>query len=218
LRFTPLYRLQHTNTYTVKSFIVAFCLLSLISCKERSKSQIEKDTLPGEYFELKEDDIKLFLPVYFREFSEETYGALIDSLPDSYEKQMEKKRFDFLKFSKGNTYYFRDAASSTLITVKMQKYLPFSKQESSFLLGILSNQCADYAFAVGGECNKIQGRYSGNARTKVFKAVYELSKDVGYSYFNTIYLISSNYKTLSVNIYSNALQDYNKFIAKTVVK
>lgn len=198
--------------------IILLMVFCTVSCQKKTKAETDKSELPGTYFELKDDNIKVFLPVYFQEFNEKTYGDLIDELPDSYEKRMEKKRFNYLKFSKGSTYYFRDVASSTLITVKMQKHLPFSRQESSFLLGFLSNQCADYAFAVGGNCKKIQGRYSGNALTKVFKAVYELSKEDSYSYYNTIYLISSNHKTLSINIFSNTLQNYNKFIEKTVVK
>ncbi|TBN03645.1 hypothetical protein EYD45_09000 [Hyunsoonleella flava] len=201
-----------------KTLVLFICVISSTSCKEKTQSQIDKETLPGDYFELKEDNIKLFLPVYFQEFSEETYGELIDALPDSNEKQIEKKRFNYLKFSKGSTYYFKDIASSTLITVKMHKYMPFSKNESSFLLGFLSNQCADYAFALGSECKKLQGRYSGNAKTKVFKAVYELSKEDNYTYYNTMYIISSNSKTLSMNIYSNTLENYNQFIEKTVIR
>lgn len=214
--------LQHIEKQTINDLkkilaLVAFIII-LISCKEKTQVQIDKDTLPGSYFELKEDNIKLFLPVYFQEFSEKTYGELIDALPDSNEKKIERERFNYLKFSKGNTYYFKDVASSTLITVKMHKYMPFSKKDSSFLLGFLSNQCADYAFAVGSDCKKIQGRYSGNIKTKVFKAVYELSKDDVLSYYNTMYIISSNYKTLSVNMFSNTLQNYNKFIEKIVIK
>lgn len=201
-----------------KVIFLFFCISGLISCKDKTQSQADRDSLPGTYFELREDNIKLFLPVYFQEFNETTYEELIDALPDSNEKRIEKERFNYLKFSKGNTYYFRDAASSTLITVKMHKYMPFSKSESSVLLGFLSNQCADYAFATGGECEKIQGRYSGNAKTKVFKAVYKLTKENDYTGYNTMYIVTSNYKTLSINMFSNTLENYNKFIEKIVIK
>ena len=194
------------------------CCISLISCNNKSVSQIDENKLPGTYFELNEDKIKLFFPVYFQKFNEKTYGELIDALPDSNEKSLEKERFNYLKFSKGNTYYFKDVASSTLITVKMHKYMPFSKNESSFLLGFLTNQCADYAFATGGECEKIQGRYSGNAKTKVFKAVYKLTKKNDYIGYNTMYIVISNHKTLSISIFSNTLENYNKFIEKIVIK
>ncbi|GAB1856938.1 hypothetical protein MHTCC0001_17740 [Flavobacteriaceae bacterium MHTCC 0001] len=179
---------------------------------------MDKDTLPGSYFELKKDNIKIFLPSYFDEFSEQTYGELIDALPDSEDKQLEKKRFNFLKFSKGNTYYFTDVALSTLIVVKMMAYMPFTRQDSSYLLGILSAQCEDYALNFGTACRKITAGHSGSVKTSVFKAVYEITKEDTYQTFNTTYLISSNYKTFSINIYSKRDTNYNQYIEKIVVK
>ncbi|MEP5338620.1 MAG: hypothetical protein ABJL44_03930 [Algibacter sp.] len=200
-------------------FYFVVILLCFLSCKqEKSQLEIAKDQLPGTYFELKKDNIKLFLPVYFQEFSKESYKELIDMLPDSKEKTIEKNRFNYLKFSKGNTYYFRDIASSTLINVKMTKFMDFSKKESSYLLGILSNSCSKYASILQANCKKITAGYSGNIKTKVFKVVYELSKKDTYKAYNTIYLVTSNHKTFSINIFSNNNKDYNKFIEKIIVK
>lgn len=194
------------------------CLFVLIACKDNtSNSKLENTNIPGSYFNLEKDNIKLYLPVYFQKFSQKTYRDLIDALPESEEKRKEKKRFNYLKFSKGNTYYFKDVAASTLIIVKMMKYFDFTKRESSQLLGILSNQCSDYAFMLGYSCNKITAGYSGNALTKVFKAAYELDRTGHQKTYSTTYLVTSNHKTFSISIHSNTLVNYNQFIEKIKV-
>ena len=202
-----------------KYFFFTIILLFFLSCKEeKSQLEISKAELPGTYFELKKDNIKLFLPVYFREFSEEDYDKLIDLLPDSKEKTIERNRFNYLKYSKGNTYYFRDIASSTFINLKMTKFIDFSKEDSSYMLGILSNSCSKYASILNSNCKKISAGYSGNIKTKVFKAVYELSKKDTFKTYNTMYVVTSNHKTFSINIFSNNIKNYNQFIEKIIVK
>ncbi|WP_299336776.1 hypothetical protein [uncultured Psychroserpens sp.] len=196
---------------------ILFLLASFISCNETTETK-KSDNVPGEYFALKEDNINLFLPAYFREFSEDEYDALIEKMPDSEEKRIERKRFNFLKYSKGNMYYFKDVASSTLIGVKMGEYINFTKEESSYLLGVMSNSCSGYAEVLNMNCEKLNAGYSGSSTTKVFKAAYKISDGEAYNHYNTMYLISSNYKTFSVSIFSNTNKNYNSFIEKIVVK
>ena len=100
----------------------------------------------------------------------------------------------------------------------MTKFIDFSKKESSLLLGILSNSCSKYANIIQSNCKKITAGYSDNFKTKVFKVVYELSKKDTNKTYNTIYLITSNHKTFSINIFSNNNKNYNKFIEKTIVE
>lgn len=177
----------------------------------------EKENIPGTFFILKEDNIKLFLPVSFEEFSEETYQELIDSLPNSYDKEIEQKRFNLLKYSKGSTYYFKDLSTSTLLTIKTQPYLKFGREQSAYLLGMLSNRAQEYAEVTGNKTRKITAGYSGNHITNVFKAVYELTNENSEKAYNTLYLISSNFKTFWVHIYSKNQINYNNFIEKIVV-
>lgn len=198
--------------------IILIITVFLFSCQEKTTSQLKRSSLPGTYFNLDKDHIKIFLPVYFEEYSENEYEILIDNQEDSYEKELEKKRFNFLKFSKGNNYFFKDIASSTLINVKMMKYIPFTRKESSQLLGILSKSCNDYAELLQTSCEKITAGYSENYITKVFKAVYKISNDKDYLIYNNIYLISSKHKTFSINIYSKTDQNFNPFIEKTTVE
>lgn len=197
------------------AIVLVFVVFS--GCKESNETN-NRDNVPGEYFALKDDNINIFLPSYFREFSEDEYAELIDQMPDSEEKKIEKNRFNFLKYSKGNMYYFKDVASSTLIGVKMGEYINFTKEESSYLLGIMSNSCSSYAEILGMNCEKLNAGYSGLTSTKVFKAAYKISNGKAYNHYNTMYLISSKYKTFSVSIFSNTNKNYNAFIEKIVVK
>jgi hypothetical protein len=54
--------------------------------------------------------------------------------------------------------------------------------------------------------------------TKVFKASYKLTDANAANSFNTIYFISSNYKSFAINIFSNTEKNYNSFIEKIVVR
>nr|WP_321226430.1 hypothetical protein [uncultured Psychroserpens sp.] len=203
----------------MKFQLIFLCFFSLLflNCDEANKSK-ERNDVPGEYYALDEDNIDVFLPAYFREFSEDEYDLLIDSLPDSEEKRIERKRFNYLKFSKGNIYYFKDVASSTLISVKMGEYIDFTKEESAYLLGMMSNKCSSYAEMLDMNCEKLNAGYSGLSKTKVFKGAYKISNGINYSSYSTMYLITSNYKTFSINIYSNSNKNYNSFIEKIVVR
>ena len=150
-----------------RDIFILLVLISMFSCKkEKTTSEIAKIEPLGKYFELKKDNIKLFLPPSFQEFSEYEYGKLIDSLPDSKEKTIEKNRFNYLKYSKGNVYYFRDQLSPTLFNVKMMKYTPITKKESSYLLGLLSQFCSNYADAVNANCQKITAGFSCLSRVE----------------------------------------------------
>lgn len=199
-------------------FKIAVLFLIIISsaCNE-SKATKQRNDVPGDYFKLENDNIDLFLPAYFRAFSETEYHMLIEQMPDSEEKEIERKRFNYLKYSKGNIYYFKDIASSTLISVKMGEYVNFTREESAFLLGMMSNTCSSYAEALDMNCEKLNAGYSGSALTKVFKAAYKVSDGKAYNAYNTMYLISSNYKTFSVHIFSKTNKNYNSFIEKIVV-
>ncbi|MDG5491525.1 hypothetical protein [Psychroserpens sp. SPM9] len=198
-------------------YIITLLCMVLFACQEASKDTKRND-VPGDYFELGEDNIKIFLPVYFQKFSEKEYDELIDIIPNSEERRIERARFNYLKFSKGNIYYFRDIASSTLISVKMMDFVPFSKQESAQLLGLLSSSCSAYADLLNMNCEKLNAGYSGTTLTKVFKAAYKMTDANAIDSFNTMYFISSNYKSFAINIFSNTNKNYNSFIEKIVVK
>ena len=195
---------------------ILILFITVLSCKAETETAVQND-IPGDYFVLEEDRIKIFLPVYFRQFSADAYDTLIDELPESEEKEIERKRFNYLKYSKGNVYYFKDITSSTLISVKMGPYVPFTKEESTWLLTNLSHSCNTYAELLGLNCEKLMAGYSGNNKTSVFKASYKITGYTNTSSFNTMYLISSNYKTFSLNIFSNNNKNYNAFIEKIVV-
>ncbi|MEM5566121.1 hypothetical protein WNY78_13450 [Psychroserpens sp. AS72] len=202
----------------MKLSLIFLCLASLLLTCEETKQPKERTDVPGEYFALDKDNIDVFLPAYFREFSENEYKSAIDKMPDSEQKRIEQTRFDYLKFSKGNIYYFKDLASSTLISVKMGEYVNFTKEESSYLLAMMSNDCSSYAEMLNMNCEKLNAGYSGLTKTKVFKASYKVTDGKAYNSYNTMYIISSNYKTFSISIFSNSNKNYNSFIEKIVVK
>ncbi|HMC01834.1 MAG TPA: hypothetical protein VKN14_12430 [Flavobacteriaceae bacterium] len=201
-----------------KHFSILFmCFLLLFSCEENKNSAQKNESVPGNYYQLSEDNIEIFLPKYFEKYSETEYKELILKIKDQRLKKAELNRFNYMKFSKGNMYYFKDILSSTLISAKILQYYDFSKRESSQILGMMSQKCEDYAFFNEEKCKKLTAGFSAKGLTKVFKAVYEVTHEEKVTY-NTCYLISSNYKTLMLNFYSVLDTDYNKYIEKLIIK
>nr|WP_321222789.1 hypothetical protein [uncultured Psychroserpens sp.] len=201
----------------INRLILIGIITMLISCNETKSTLVENELL-GDYYTLDKDNIDLFLPLNFRVFSEDEYDKVINEMPPSESKNIERQYFNYLKYSKGNIYYYKDVSSSTLIGVKMSEYIDFTKEESSYLLSMMSNTCSSYAEKVNMYCEKISAGFSGLSKTKVFKATYKISNENGYSNFNTMYIITSNNKTFSINIFSTNNTNYNSYIEKIVVR
>lgn len=190
---------------------------TLFSCKENSKNKLLKKEISGKYLDLKEDNISVFLPKYFKQYNLEEYKNIILSIEDSLHKKIELKRFNNLKLSKGNVYFLRDLSNTTDISIKMMDYFPFTKKDSSILLGMISQICNENAEASNKTCTKIKAGYSGNVKTKVFMAKYKVESKIG-THYTTFYAISSNYKSFIFTFRSIADIDYKKYIEKIIVK
>ncbi len=191
--------------------------IMLFSCKEASKTNETKKEISGQYFELKEDNISIFLPKYFKQYSLDEYKRIVLSIEDSLHQKIELTRFDNLKFSKGNVYFFRDLSNITDISIKMMEYFPFTKKDSSILLGMISQKCNENAIESNKTCTKIKAGYSGNVKTKVFMAKYKVESKFS-THYTTFYAISSNYKSFIFTFRSIVDIDYKKYIEKIIVK
>lgn len=198
------------------TFLISFSIL--YSCVLFTNEEVpEEDTIAGKHFMLHDDNVELFLPQYYKQYSPDAYKIIIESIEDTISQRTELLRFNRLKFSKGNVYFFKDLTNNTDISVKMVDYFPFTKSDSSKLLGMLSQICNDDAFVNNNTCTKIKAGYSAKAKTRVFMAKYKIGSEFRISYV-TLYAITSNNKSFLVTFRSTIDTDYNKYIEKIIVR
>lgn len=207
IKFTYLKECFETNLIFILMFAVLF------SCKEVLQKNQPTEELSGYYYELEKDNISIFLPKYMKHYSLDEYKKVILSIEDSTTKKSELNRFNNLKFSKGNVYFLKDLNNTTNISIKMMEYFPFTKNDSSKLLGILSQSCK----LSKNTCTKIKAGYFGNVKTKVFMAKYKVVSGLN-EFYATFYAISSNYKSFIITFRSTIDTNYKKYIEKIIVK
>ncbi|MGB6267768.1 MAG: hypothetical protein WBF67_02050 [Olleya sp.] len=199
---------------------IPIILLFLFSCKEEKKVEqnIVNEDLFGKHFNLNNDNIDLYLPNTLNQYSIDEYESLLASIEDSIARKSEMLRFNILKFSKNNVYFFRTPNHTTDVTVKMINYYPFSKEDSRYMSALLSQSCKESAEVSNSNCIKIKSGYSGTPQTKAFMANYKIESEKQPSSYATIYAVSSNYKSFIITFRSFLNRNYNKFIEKTIVK
>ncbi|RAJ16800.1 hypothetical protein [Olleya aquimaris] len=203
----------------IKIYLIAIILL-LHSCKDEKKVEhnIVKNNLFGKHYNLSKDNIDIYLPNTLQQYSVDQYESVLASIEDSIARQSELLRFNILKFSKKNVYFFRTPNHTTDVTVKMMDYYPFTKQDSKYLSALLSQSCRESADVANSTCTKLRSGYSGTPQTKAFMAKFKIDSDKEPSSFATIYAVSSNYKSFIITFRSLLNRNYNKFIEKTIVK
>ena len=199
----------------LKSFNVILILILCFSCNNAT----DKKTAPiiGHYFKLEKDNIEILLPKVFKQISHKEYVSAIKNNPTLLNKEERIKIANVQQFSNGNIYHFKDEESTTEIDVKTLPYSDFNKEDSTYLLAMLNNNCQNNENPFGTTCKKVSAGFSGNSQTKVFKAVFKVTYGSSTSY-NNMYVISSNYKTFSMIIKSALNTNYDNYIQKIRVK
>jgi hypothetical protein len=171
----------------------------------------------GKYIDLTNERIKFYLPHSFEMLHHLDYEKIIKSVEDSTKRDNLLKRYNYLKWSKGNAYFFLDTLYGVEMNVKMMDYIPFSKNDSRYLSAFLLQSCREISNLYNADCKRLISGFSDNIRTQLFKGVYEVKID-DENQFNTIYLITSNYKSFIVHFYSRFEADFDPFIQKTIVQ
>ena len=192
-------------------------LLSLFSCQEIKKSEDKKAIVDGKYVQLDGEFLKIFVPESFRKQSLDEYKNEILKIEDSLTRANKLLKFNQLKFSKGDIYFLKEENDASEILVKEMDYFPFTKKESGMLLTMLSNSCQEFASSSEATCEKRDAGYSGNSKTKVFKAVFEIAYKTHKAY-NCYYAVTSNSKTYMIRVFSNYPLNYDHYLEKLIIR
>ncbi|WP_188374054.1 hypothetical protein [Winogradskyella haliclonae] len=204
--------------------ILLIFIITLQSCKNDIKIEnvfeqnVETNTLPGKKHFLEEDDIQIFLPKVFERYAAAEYETVLDSLVQN-KKQflLERERLKNLRGLKGNNYIFFAPGVNATYFVNTIPYAPIRKQDAQKLLGIIRQNQNRATENTQVEFTKITAKYSSLTSAQVFKAIFrvDLKKEKTF-YFQHAYFISSNQKSVLLNLTTPMDLDLDPYIEKMI--
>ena len=211
-----------------KKYIVILVLsisVLVFSCVDIAKeisdwTQIEDITeVDGKTHFLGDDGIKIFLPKTFKRYSSIEYLALLDSLiTDHKDLEIERTRFRNIREMQGNHYVFFDEGINATYTINTVPYTPISRQDAKYILGMirqnqkLVSENTDLLFT------KITAKHNDNGKAQVFKAIFKLEdQKLNLEAFQHTYCITSNKKTVLINLMAPFQINFDPFIEKMIL-
>ena len=201
-----------------------FCL-SLTSCLEVANeisdwTKIDDiNQIDGKTHYLGDDGIKLFLPTTFKKYSTIEYLNLLDSLVvDNEEMELERTRVKYMRELEGNHYIYFDKTLNATYTLNTIPYLPITRQDAKFILGIVRQSQEEMSMQSDLEYEKITAKHNDNGKTQIFKAIFKITETKKQQEgFQHAYYISSNNKTVLINLIAPFEADFDPFIEKMML-
>ena len=210
-----------------KSIVLFLCVFSftLTSCYEVAQeikdwTQIEdNESVEGKTHYLEDDGIKLFLPKSFKRYSSVEYLQLIDSLVvDDNNLEIERTRFKNMREMVGNHYIFFDHSINATYTINTLPYTPISRQDAKYILGIVRQNQEQISNTTDLDYSKITAKHNDNGNTQIFKAIFKVeNQKLQQQAFQNAYFISSNKKTVLINLMTPFEVDFDPFLEKMIM-
>lgn len=209
---------------TIILFLGIF-LLFLTSCFEVAKeiqdwTQVNtSDQLLGKQYFLDDDGIKVFLPESFKQYNTVEYSALIDSLVVNNEDlEIEHARLRNMRKMEGNHYIFFDSTANSSYTINTIPHTPITRQDAKYLLGIIRQNQDQLSELTNLDYSKITAKHNNNGNTQVFKAIYKVEdRKLHYQAFQHVYFVSSNQKTVLINLTTPFEVNFDPFLEKMIL-
>lgn len=184
-------------------------------------SWIESDNInevEGSYHFLENDGIKIYLPSVFKKYSTVDYQKLLDSIVSEDVYKFETARLNNMRNMEGNLYLFYDELSRSTYTINSMKYMPFQKRDAQFLLGMIRQNHENTSHLTNLNFNKITAKYNSNKGTQIFKAIFRIDNPkTKTSVFSNSYIISSNQKTVLINLSTPYDFNFDKYLQKMIL-
>ncbi|GAB4163296.1 MAG: hypothetical protein Tsb0033_23490 [Winogradskyella sp.] len=210
-----------------KSIIIILSILfvSLTACLEVAKDIYDWtkindiESIDGQTHYLGDDGIKIFLPKTFKKYSSIDYLKLLDSLvTNSKDLELERTRFRNLRELEGNHYVFFDNTVNATYTINTIPYQPISRQDAKFILGIIRQNQELVSEKTDLNYTKITAKHNDNGKAQVFKAIFKLENlKLNLQAFQHVYFISSNNKTVIINLTAPFEINFDLFLEKMIL-
>ncbi|MFT7072413.1 MAG: hypothetical protein ACJAX3_001390 [Patiriisocius sp.] len=198
-------------------------LTTLSSCLTVTSEIVDWTTIqntldyPGNYYFLEDNGVNVYFPNEFEKFSSTEYLRIIDSLGTKEEYNREQIRIESLQDLEGTIHLFFDEKTRALGMVNTMPYTPFNLKDAKIMLGMLSSQIRNTADVNQYNVDKQTAKYSKAGNYDIFKAIYRLQdpKTSELFWYNAVYVVSANKKTVMININTSFMVDFDPFILKT---
>lgn len=207
-----------------KIYFLIGSFLMLISCGELSKEAENwtavgaDDAVPGQYHFLESDGTKIFLPEEFERYSISEMQKVMDSLMDGDAYEYEVDRLNELKDARGEFYIYYDKNSGSSYMVNTLDYMPLTKEEAQDMLGFMRFKPDEDLGDSKITFEQRSAIYSGNPKKYIFKAAFRLSESKkDNEWFHTSYIVTSNLKTIYVQLVTGFEVDFDPYITKTIL-
>lgn len=207
-----------TSLFTI---ITSLCLVSCLTVATELKKWVDIDDIDdisGKYHFLSSDDIKIYLPDSFKKYALAEYEQLLDSLATKKNYQLEVKRLQSLREMDGHLYIFFDENTRSTYTINTMPYMPLYKSDAKYILGMIAVNNKKVSKNTDLEFTKITAKYRSNSNAQIFKAIYKIdnAKKLTTTY-NSTYIISSNKKTIYVQLLTGFDVDFDPFLQKMIL-
>jgi hypothetical protein len=200
--------------------VFTFLITSCLNLTNEAQSWLENENvenIPGKYHFLDDTGTKIYLPTDFERFSLAKYQKLLGSLTTKKENNFEIDRLNVLRKMEGSLYIFFDKNTRSTYTINTIPFFKFSKKSAGQLLGLTQSNNQKIAKNSDITFIKLSAKYGGNVNQQLFKAIYKVkNKKIKQEVFNSSYIISSNDKTVFVQLTTPFEADFNPFIEKMI--
>ncbi len=197
------------------------CLLFLGSClgiENEVKDwwlRSDKDELYGKYHFLDEKGINLYLPEEFEKTTISDYQKVLDSLLDKESYEFEVNRINHLYDMDGGFHLFFDKYSNSTCTVNSMDFMPLSKSEAQYLLGMIRLSHERNFDHDEYSIEKLSAKYNGNPDRYTFKSIYMISNEkLDNEFYSMVYIITVKGKTVMIQITSPYKGNLDPYITK----
>lgn len=196
-----------------------------ISCLQAGKEFLDWtkfediNDIEGQTHFLGDDGIKIFLPDTFKKYSSIEYLKLLDSLvTDNKELEIERTRFRNIREMDGNHYVFFDNSVNATYTINTVPYTPISRQDAKLILGMVRKNQDMVSETTDLSFTKITAKHNSNGKTQIFKAIFKLENlKLQQQAFQHAYFISSNKKTVLINLMAPFEVNFDPFLEKMIL-
>ena len=209
---------------SITKTIILFLLTISFSCEEISQKMSPNETnknnsLKGNYHFLEDTGTKVFLPKGFKRYSLTKYQRLLDSLTTKEEYKIETERLHSLSKMDGSLYIYFDSENGSTYTINTMPYYAFTRNDASQLLGMIQANNERVKKNSDAKFERITAKYGETNKQQLFKAIYKVTgKSMKNEVFNNTYIISSNEKTVFIQLSTAFETDFDPYIEKMVIK
>lgn len=202
-------------------YLIFLSFTSCLNVVSDVKSWVEIDNIEdisGKYYFLSEDGIKIFLPQNFKKYSSVEYQNILDSLASKENYKLETKRLQVLREMKGNFYIYFDEETRSTYTINTLPHTPLYKKDAQYILGMITMNNEKISNKTDLKFEKVTANYTSNETAQIFKVIHRIENTKKQtSTFNTSYILTSNKKTVFLQMHTGFDVDFDPFLQKMIL-